>query len=176
MAIGHLISRMGQWSYSMTMQWGKCWEQYLKSSAVAPGQLVSSSSSSSCSWMRPDRPLVVSRGQPRVTQQRDCGKCAGHRHIECLSFLNIRTCSASATSHNLRIVVLLFFHLINQMYHSRMSNGISPCTARIGTPRTNSDTPKNLGCLQNIKQRHSYLFQHEFLQFVYLLENHIFLH
>lgn len=31
---------------------------------MAPGQLVSSSSSRSWSWMRPDRPLVVSRGQP----------------------------------------------------------------------------------------------------------------
>ena len=36
---------------------------------MAPGQLVSSSSSSSCNWMRPDRPVVVSRGQPGGAQQ-----------------------------------------------------------------------------------------------------------
>lgn len=35
--------------YSITMQHGRCWEKYLKSSGVAPGQLVSSNSSSSCS-------------------------------------------------------------------------------------------------------------------------------
>lgn len=60
------IGAEGQWSYSMTMQSGRCWEKYLKSSAVAPGQLVSSSSSSSCSCMSPERPLVVSRGQPEI--------------------------------------------------------------------------------------------------------------
>lgn len=34
-------------AYSITMQHGRCWEKYLKSSGVAPGQLVSSSSSRS---------------------------------------------------------------------------------------------------------------------------------
>lgn len=50
--------------YSMTRQRGRCCEKYLKSSGVAPGQLVSSSSSSSCSCTRPDSPVVVSSGQP----------------------------------------------------------------------------------------------------------------
>lgn len=59
--------------YSMTMQQGRCWEKYLKSSGVAPGQLVSSSSSSSCSCTSPDRPVVVSKGQPAR------GQCHRHR-------------------------------------------------------------------------------------------------
>lgn len=50
--------------YSITMQHGRCWEKYLKSSGVAPGQLVSSSSSSSCSCTSPESPVVVSKGQP----------------------------------------------------------------------------------------------------------------
>lgn len=58
--------RRGAPHYSMTRQRGKCWEKYLKSSGVAPGQLVSSSSSSSCSCTRPDSPVVVSSGQPVV--------------------------------------------------------------------------------------------------------------
>jgi len=54
--------------YSITMQHGRCWEKYLKSSGVAPGQLVSSSSSSSCSCTSPDSPVVVSKGQPARRQ------------------------------------------------------------------------------------------------------------
>lgn len=50
--------------YSMTRQRGRCCEKYLKSSGVAPGQLVSSNSSSSCSCTRPDSPVVVRSGQP----------------------------------------------------------------------------------------------------------------
>jgi hypothetical protein len=42
----------------------------LKSSGVAPGQLVSSSSSSSCSCTRPDSPVVVSSGQPAASGSR----------------------------------------------------------------------------------------------------------
>lgn len=50
--------------YSTTRQRGRCCEKYLKSSGVAPGQLVSSSSSRSCSCTRPDSPVAVSSGQP----------------------------------------------------------------------------------------------------------------
>lgn len=61
--------RRGASCYSMTRQRGKCCEKYLKSSGVAPGQLVSSSSSSSCSCTRPDSPVVVSNGQPVAGQK-----------------------------------------------------------------------------------------------------------
>lgn len=58
----------GSLRYSMTRQRGRCCEKYLKSSGVAPGQLVSSSSSSSCSCTRPDSPVVVRSGQPASTR------------------------------------------------------------------------------------------------------------
>lgn len=61
----------GSLRYSMTRQCGRCCEKYLKSSGVAPGQLVSSSSSSSCSCTRPDSPVVVRSGQPESVRHRD---------------------------------------------------------------------------------------------------------
>lgn len=61
----------GSLRYSMTRQRGRCCEKYLKSSGVAPGQLVSSSSSSSCSCTRPDSPVVVRSGHPARARQRN---------------------------------------------------------------------------------------------------------
>lgn len=70
----------GSLRYSITRQRGRCCEKYLKSSGVAPGQLVSSSSSSSCSCTRPDRPVVVRRGHPaRARQRNSCSASQLHR-------------------------------------------------------------------------------------------------
>lgn len=63
-------AELGSLRYSMTRQRGRCCEKYLKSSGVAPGQLVSSSSSSSCSCTRPDSPVVVRSGQPASARHR----------------------------------------------------------------------------------------------------------
>lgn len=68
--------RWGSLRYSMTRQRGRCCEKYLKSSGVAPGQLVSSSSSSSCSCTRPDSPVVVRSGQPASARHGDCRSAA----------------------------------------------------------------------------------------------------
>lgn len=66
---GYGSKRSAPASYSITTQRGRCWEKYLKSSGVAPGQLVSSNSSRSCSWTRPERPVVVNNGQPEITAE-----------------------------------------------------------------------------------------------------------
>lgn len=54
------------WLYSMTRQRGRCSLTYSKSSREAPGQFVSSSSRKCLSWMRLERPLDVSNGQPII--------------------------------------------------------------------------------------------------------------
>lgn len=75
-------ARAGAQRYSMTRQRGRCCEKYLKSSGVAPGQLVSSSSSSSCSCTKPDSPVVVSSGQPEADQQEQwCGSAPRDRKL-----------------------------------------------------------------------------------------------